>query len=138
MHMRGTLAAGGGTLSDTLHLALGAITVLLMLIAMIIGRGAFGKWFRVYSIASLAVLVVFAALTFMEAPGISRNRPTPWIGVWERVNIGDFLLWVVVLAIALWNGRDMVAASGLPNRRAFKTLEGEAAYLTAYASAMTL
>ena len=136
MHMRETLAAGGGTLSDTLHLALGAITVLLMLIAMIIGAGAFGKRFRLYSLASLTVLAVFAALTFMDAPRVSQNLPTPWIGVWERINIGVFLLWIVVLAIALWNGRDTVAASGLPSRRAFKTPEGEAAYLTAYAAAM--
>lgn len=136
MHLREALAAGGGTLSDTVHLALGAITVLLMLAAMIIGAGAFGRWFRAYSIASLAVLAVFAALTFMDAPGVSQNAPTPWIGVWERINIGVFLLWVVVLALALWDGRDALAGSGLPNRRAFKTLEGEAAYLAAYAAAM--
>jgi hypothetical protein len=29
------------------------------------------------------------------------NEPTPWIGVWERINIGVYMLWVVVLAIAL-------------------------------------
>lgn len=103
MHLRETLAAGGGTWRDTLHLALGAITVLLMLAAMITGLGAFGNRFRVYSIASLAVLAVFAALTFRDAPGVSRNLPTPWIGVWERVNIATFLLWVIVLAAALWN-----------------------------------
>lgn len=136
MHLRETLAAGAGTFSDTLHLALGAITVLLMLAAMIIGAGAFGKRFRLYSVGSLAVLIVFAALTFMDAPGISQNLPTPWIGVWERINIGVFLLWVVVLAIALWDGRAMVAWSGIPDRRAFKTLEGEAAYLAAYTAAM--
>src|SRR5688572_25331772 len=49
MHLRETLAAGGGTFSDTLHLALGAITVLLMLTAMTIGIRAFGKRFRLYS-----------------------------------------------------------------------------------------
>ena len=106
MHLRETLAAGGGTLTDTLHLALGAATVVLMLSAMIIGGGAFGLSFRWYSIASLAVLFVFAALTFRDAPGLSQGLPTPWIGVWERINIGVFLLWVVVLAIALWDVRD--------------------------------
>ena len=136
MHLRETLAAGGGTFSDTLHIALGAITVLLMLAAMSIGAGAFGKHFRLYSVASLAVLMLFAALTFKDAPGISQNLPTPWIGVWERINIGVFLLWVVVLAIALWDDRDTLKGSGLPDRRAFKTLEGEAEYLEAYVAAM--
>ena len=30
---------------------------------------------------------------------IAANLPTPWIGVWERINLGVFLLWVVVLAL---------------------------------------
>jgi pimeloyl-ACP methyl ester carboxylesterase len=47
-----------------------------------------------------------------------------------------FLLWVVVLAFALWDRREMVEGSGLPDRRPFKTLEGEAEYLAAYAAAM--
>jgi hypothetical protein len=110
MHLRETLAAGGGTWTDTLHLALGAITVLLMLTAMVIGSGAFGRRFRIYSVGSLVVLVLFAGLTFNDAPGVAHNLPTPWIGIWERINIGVFLVWVVVLAIALWNGRDTVEA----------------------------
>jgi hypothetical protein len=99
MHLRETLAAGGGTLSDTAHLALGAVTVSLMLLAMGIGASAFGSRFRFYSIASLVILFACGALTFLDAPGVAANLPTPWIGVWERINIGVFLLWVIVLAI---------------------------------------
>jgi hypothetical protein len=29
------------------------------------------------------------------------NLPTPWIGLWERINISVFLMWVVVLAAYL-------------------------------------
>src|SRR5688572_4254966 len=117
MHLRETLAAGGGTFSDTLHLALGAATVLLMLAAMSIGAAAFGKRFRLYSVGSLAILMLFAVLTFMDAPGISQNLPTPWIGVWERINIGVFLLWVVVLAFALWDDRTRAATGLAVNQR---------------------
>jgi hypothetical protein len=109
MHLRETLAAGGGTLSDTLHIVLGSVTVLLMLVAMGFGAAAFGKRFRLYSIASLVLLVTFGALTFLDAPRIAANLPTPWIGVWERINIGVFLLWVVVLAVTLLRGRDAAA-----------------------------
>ena len=118
MHLRETLAAGGGTLSDTLHLVLAGATVMLMLLAMAAAAVAFGARFRLYSIASLVILGVFGALTFLDAPGIAANLPTPWIGVWERLNIGVFLLWIVVLAITLLRRRDVVAARDISVSRA--------------------
>jgi hypothetical protein len=98
MHLREALAAGGGTFSDTMHLALGAVTEVLYLLALGFAAAALGKQFRIYSIATFLVLLVFGVLTFLDAPGISKNLPTPLIGVWERINIGVFLLWVIVLA----------------------------------------
>ena len=102
MHQREVLAAGGGTRSDTLHQILGAVTVLLMFLAIGFAASAFGKRFRLYSIASIVVLLAFGGLTFLEAPQLQANLPTPWIGLWERSNITVFLLWVVVLAAMLW------------------------------------
>ena len=72
-----------------------------MLFTIGFGAAAFGKRFRLYSIATIALLVLFGALTGIEAPRITANLPTPWVEVWERINIGVFLLWVVALAIAL-------------------------------------
>jgi len=112
MHLREALAAGGGTLSDTVHLVLASVTVPLMLLAIGFGATAFGKPFRLYSIASLAILAAFGALTFLDAPGIAANLPTPWIGVWERINISVFLLWVVLLAITLLRIQDTAAVTG--------------------------
>jgi uncharacterized membrane protein len=109
MHLREVLAAGGGTLSDTMHLVLGGVTVLLMLLTIGVGAAAFGRRFRIYSIATVVILLVFGVLTFLAAPGVAANRPTPWIGVWERINIGAFLLWDVVLAIALLRARASAA-----------------------------
>jgi hypothetical protein len=105
MHQREVLAAGGGTLSDTLHVVLGAVTVFLMFLAIGFGAFAFGKPFRLYSIATIVVLLTFGALTFLEAPRLQANQPTPWIGLWERINISVFLLWIVMLADALWRTR---------------------------------
>jgi len=105
MHQRDVLAAGGGTLSDTLHLVLATVTVALMLTAIALGAAALGPRFRVYSIVSLVVLAVCGALTFRDAPQLAVNGPTPWIGLWERINIGVFLLWVVTLAIVMWPAR---------------------------------
>ena len=102
MHQREVLAAGGGTPSDTLHLVLAGVTVFLMFLAIGFGAAAFGTRFRVYSIAAIVVLLAFGGLTFLEAPRVQANLPTPWIGLWERINISVFLLWVVMLAAVLW------------------------------------
>ena len=77
------------------------VVVVLMLATIGIGATALGKAFRYYSIATLAVLLAFGALTGLDAPRIAANEPTPWVGVWERINIASHLLWVVVLAISL-------------------------------------
>lgn len=102
MHQRDVLAAGGGTLGDTLHQLLAAVTVLLMFLAIGFGASAFDGRFRLYSVATIVVLLVFGGLTFLEAPHLQMNLPTPWIGLWERINISVFLLWIVMLAAMLW------------------------------------
>ena len=107
MHSREVLVAGGGTLGDTMHVVLAGVTVLLMFVAMGFAAGAFGKRFRLYSIASIVVLVAFGALTFRDAPRVQANLSTPWIGLWERINISVFLFWIVVLAITLLRGGAM-------------------------------
>ena len=112
MHQREVLAAGGGTLSDTMHVVLASATVLLMFVAIGLAASVFGKRFRLYSIASIVVLAAFGALTFWDAPRVQANLPTPWIGLWERINISVFLLWVVVLAIVLLRREERAAEIG--------------------------
>lgn len=102
MHLRETLAAGGGTFSDTMHLTLGGITEVIYLLALGFAAAALGKLFRAYSIATFMVLLVFGILTALDAPKVATNEPTASIGIWERINIGVFLLWVVVLAIRVF------------------------------------
>lgn len=111
MHQRVVLAAGGGTLTDTLHLVWAAVTSLFFILEIGFGAAAFGKRFRIYSIVTMAILVIFGALVGVEAPNVGKNLPTPWIGVWERINIGVFMMWVIVLAIALLRVRDTRDAS---------------------------
>lgn len=98
MHQREVLAAGGGTLTDTMHLVYAGITVSLMLLAMGFGGWAFGKRFRIYTIVTMVLLLAFGILTGADAPKVQANLPTPYAGIWERINIGLFLLWTVVLA----------------------------------------
>jgi len=97
MHLRG---ADFGP-SDAWHIALSAVTVVLMLLAMGFAAGALGERFRRYSLVTIAIVLSFGALSGLDGPKIAANLPTPWLGVWERIAIGAFLLWVVVLALAL-------------------------------------
>lgn len=97
MHLRGSETS----LTDTLHIVWSAATVLLMMLAIGFGAAAFGRRFRLFSIATLAVFVVFGALTGLDGPRVTANLPTPWIGVWERINIAAFFLWLAVLAMVL-------------------------------------
>ena len=74
MHLRETLAAGGGTASDTMHLVLASVTVLLMLLAIAFGAAAFGRRFRLYSIVTLVIPGTVGALTFRDAPVTTSRR----------------------------------------------------------------
>jgi len=101
MHQREVLVAGGGTFSDTWHIVMSVITVLLMFFSIGFGAAAFGKGFRVYSIATILVFIVFGILTFSEAPNVDKNLPTPFIGLWERINIAAFMVWLFVFSVML-------------------------------------
>ena len=55
-----------------------------------------------YTIVTVVILIVFGALTGTDASRVAANWPTPWVGLWERINIAAFLSWIVVLAVELW------------------------------------
>ena len=101
MHRRGALVLGESTFTDTMHKLLALATVLSMSLAIGFAAAALGRRFRIYSIATVVMLVVFGLLAGLDAPRIEANLPTPTVGVVERICVGAFLLWVVVLAAIL-------------------------------------
>lgn len=97
MHLRGAETS----LTDTMHIAVTAVTSLLLMLAVWSARGAFGSGFRVYSLVTIATLVVFGMLAAVDGPRIAANDPTPWVGLTERICVGAYLLWMAVLSGAL-------------------------------------
>lgn len=97
MNLRGT----GPSTADVLHIAVTAVIGVLILASVAIGATLRGPWFRLYSLATLVVMVVFAVMTSLASGAMSTGEPTPWIGLWERIDIGAYLLWVAVLAVSL-------------------------------------
>ena len=85
IHLREALTAGEGTLTDTMHGIITIVLVLFMLLAIGFGAAAFGKWFLLYSIATVLLLAVFGVLTGLDQPQLVADLPTPWMGVWERI-----------------------------------------------------
>jgi len=101
MHQREALAAGGGTWTDTMHIVFTFVTVPIMISIIGFAAAALKKGFRIYSIITVLILLAAGILTGIDGPKISENLPTPFIGVWERINIGAYMVWVAVLAIRL-------------------------------------
>jgi len=97
MHLRGV----EGTITDAMHAIITGVGVLLLLLTLGFGATVFGRRFRLYSIGTILILCVFGALSGLAGPQLAANLPTPWMGVWERINIFSYMLWVVVLAIIL-------------------------------------
>ena len=109
MHQRQIIAAGGGTLTDTLHLAWAFVHLTMMLLMIGFGAAAFYKNFRIFSVFIVLIFFVFGILTSIESRGIEAGLPTPYVGIWERINIGAYMLWVIVFANLLLKRRTVVA-----------------------------
>lgn len=89
------------TLTDTMHIIVTILAILLILLYIGFGSSARGKWFRLYSILTILALLVFGVLAFMQAPQINAGLSTPWFGVIERVSVYSPMLWVLILAFIL-------------------------------------
>ena len=97
MHLRGNEP----TLSDTLHIVWGIIANISMLVIMILGALALGKGFRYYTAATILLFFVFGYLTWLDAPNLANNLPTPYLGLWERILIALYMAWVIFFTRAL-------------------------------------
>ncbi|NCI52057.1 DUF998 domain-containing protein [Sediminibacterium roseum] len=108
MHLRGA----GTSFSDKLHITWAIITILLMMLIMVFTMAALGRSFRIYTLITFLVFIVFGTLTFIEAPGIPQNLPTPRIGIWERINVGAFMLWTIVFSVSLLKKQAALSTAG--------------------------
>ncbi len=100
MRPRGTVQG----LTGALHLVEGAVAMLMVLAAMGIAGTAFGSRFRLYTVATIALVLVFGAWSGMDAPRIEAGLATPWSGVKERIFWYAYQSWFAVLAVTLLRG----------------------------------
>jgi hypothetical protein len=101
MNMRGHEVA----LTDTMHMLLSAASVSLLVAIITSGAAAFGAKFRVYSAATVTVMLLFGYLTTLDVPRVAAGLPTPLLGLNERFIFLAWLTWMAVLSIKLLRSR---------------------------------
>jgi uncharacterized protein DUF998 len=101
-----------GSLRTMVHERATAVMVISMLLAM--GAGAFvhGTRFRIYSLATLLIVIVFAGVTFQQVTLLAAHEPALYLGLIERVNIYAWMLWVAMLSISFWHDRSATSSVG--------------------------
>lgn len=93
------------TFSDTMHIIIYTIIPILIVFIIWFGSATNGKWFRIYSISTIFILLLFGILAGMATSRIKAGLPTPWVGIYERINVYGYIVWVMVLAILLLRKR---------------------------------
>ena len=92
--------------ATTAHIVLTALGALIVIAAIALGATAFDARFLQYSIATIVVMMAFAAWSGMRAAWPGRDLATPWLGVIERISFYSYWLWFMVLAVKLLRRRD--------------------------------
>ncbi len=107
MRPRGTPQGTAGAM----HLAEGAAAMLILFVAMGIASTVFGARFRLYTWATLALVLVLGGWTARSAGAVQAGDPTPWLGVFERVWWYAYQLWFAILALTLLREKGAAAPS---------------------------
>jgi hypothetical protein len=88
-------------LAGAMHLGEGAVSMLLLFLAMGAASTAFGARFRLYTWATIAFVVLLGGWTARATGAVEAGAPTPWLGVQERLWWYAYQCWFAILALAL-------------------------------------
>jgi len=99
MHMRGAPQS----FTDTMHLILA--TNPFVLLSLVLAIAAFPGRLRVYSAATVAIMLIPAIAAFSDARALAMGLPTPWLGATERLAQYGYEVWQVTLSVVLLRDR---------------------------------
>jgi hypothetical membrane protein len=86
--------------TDTMHETLTFVWLPIIVVAVALSAIAYRGWFRLYSIATLLVMMAFGVASGIAIGGLEQND-TPWAGVFERINAYSLMAWFIVLAVTV-------------------------------------
>jgi hypothetical protein len=89
------------TISDTGHIGVTILTGILTFGFMGFAAAAFHGRFRFYTIATMLLVAFFGVLAGRGGAALAANQPTPLLGVYERLLIYAYMMWMAVLAMKL-------------------------------------
>lgn len=95
MHMRGEPR----TFTDRMHLILASNPFVLLTLAIVIA--AIPGRFRIYTVATVVLMLASAIPAFSYAKALDRDQATPWLGTAERLSQYTYALWQILLASRL-------------------------------------
>ncbi len=108
MHQRETIASGGGARTDILHIGWTLMGVILNLLIIWLGALGLPHRFRLFSVICWVVVLTFGIITIYETPAMFSDDPTPYIGLWERIALAAFDVWLLVFAVSLVRQYNMI------------------------------
>jgi hypothetical protein len=85
--------------ANTINTIFGAVSLFLILLAILFGAINYRNWFQFYSIGILLVFIILTIFGLYIAPRISSKPYITPVGLQERVMICGCLLFVIMLAI---------------------------------------
>jgi hypothetical protein len=88
--------AGERPAASSAGVIVGAVAIVMLVLAIGFGAAAFSGWFRFLSIGILAAYVILAAVRFAFPPA---DATVSLVGVQERTMLYAFLGWVLALAV---------------------------------------
>lgn len=88
-------------LTGALHLIEGAVEMLLLLTAMGFASGTLDRKFRLYTIFTIVLMLIFGIWSGMDSPLVEAGMPTPWLGIKERIMWYSYQVWFIVLSLRL-------------------------------------
>jgi hypothetical protein len=81
------------------HMIATALTVLLLILFIAFGAFSDGKSFRIYSFITILIMLVFGALTSVQAPKLDDNFSASGFGAIERVCVYAPMIWLLAFAL---------------------------------------
>lgn len=100
MTTREEMTPGPMAANDVGHLVLSGLTVSLILLEMGFSAAALGRGFRLLTAACAAAMLGFGAAMSAGATKVGESA-TPLMGLYERLMLGGWLVWMSALAVVL-------------------------------------
>lgn len=96
-----SIRGSGMAANDVMHIFFTVVIVLSILLMVGLAASVSGKKFRLYSIMTITTIFIGGIMAGMDGRRMDAGLPTPLCGIKERINVYSFLLWVLILAVAL-------------------------------------